>query len=160
MFNFLINWHWFKKSSKRCINILYIVKIHLLIFTRMITCKTKSFRSLVALNVKVLKYFSVIECPILKQNLHSTISCSDENKMDSNCIVTCVDGYELQGIDTIVCTKNRSWNHPTPICTCKFFKLCYYVFKLIDFIIFIRVFLCLKSLFACLTFYFIYICIQ
>jgi len=59
----------------------------------------------------------LIQCPVLEQIPHSTISCSDENKMDSKCSITCIDGYELQGVDTIVCTKNRDWNHPAPICT-------------------------------------------
>lgn len=35
---------------------------------------------------------------------------------DSTCIVSCLSGYTLSGISTLICLRNNNWNNPYPTC--------------------------------------------
>ena len=57
----------------------------------------------------------VIQCPQIPSQEHTSASSSNRS-VNAEVILTCDDGYKIEGQTKIHCMKNGSWSAPFPIC--------------------------------------------
>nr|XP_039263036.1 uncharacterized protein LOC120339059 isoform X1 [Styela clava] len=54
--------------------------------------------------------------PPMTEVEHGTVTCSNENSLDSSCIFKCDTGYALRGQQQLMCMENSKWNDNAPKC--------------------------------------------
>ena len=65
-------------------------------------------------------FYTVRTCPRLRQPRHGRLSCSTgEMSYKTTCLVTCDEGYRLEGSAKLTCQGNAQWDGVEPRCVGK-----------------------------------------
>lgn len=68
-----------------------------------------------------------MECPPLSRPDSGYLSCSGENNsFNITCQFKCYSGFMMEGPPNVTCGPNGDWSGPRPVCTGRFFYLCFW----------------------------------